>query len=78
MENFTMKDVMEVLERDYSSDTFKKAKELLEERGKGLMENDKIRLWMAIIKLSGKDFDKLKFWIGESRNNFQNVLFWGE
>ena len=73
-----MKDVMEVLEKDYTCDTLKKAKELLEERGKGLMEKDKIRLWMAIIKLSGKDFDNLKFWIAESRNNFQNVLFWGE
>jgi uncharacterized protein YbaP (TraB family) len=78
MENFTMKDVMEVLERDFTSDTFKKAKELLEERGKGLMENEKIRLWMAIIKLSGKDFNKFRFWIAESENNSQNVLFWGE
>lgn len=78
MDNLTLEDVKEIARRDFASYPLKRILEILDEYGRVASEKEMVRVYIAILKLSCYDINRLKKYVDEAKKDYKQVLFWAE
>ena len=75
---FTKEDVIEAVKRDFPDDCVKRITENLDSFRPGFIEEERIRVWMAIIMGSRRDEKELNRLLSEAKIDHTKILFENE
>ena len=70
--------MIEAVKRDFSADCVKRITENLDSFRPGFIEEERIRVWMAIIMGSRRDEKELNRLLSEAKINHKKILFENE
>lgn len=78
MSDFSLEYVKEIAIKDFSCHPIKRILEILSQYGREPSEKEIVRVYIAILKLSCCDINKLKGYVEEAKKDYKQVLLWAE